>query len=40
MADREGQQVDTLPVQCYGWDYVNSVPVKILVDEDGKLEVA
>ena len=36
MAEKEGAQVDTLPVQLYGWDYVNGVPVKLLVDSDGK----
>ena len=39
MADREGQQVDTLPIQLYGWDAVNSKPIKILVTVDGKVEV-
>ena len=38
MADAEGKQVDTLPVQMYGWDYVNGVPIKILVNTDGELE--
>jgi hypothetical protein len=40
MAIREGEQIDTLPVQVYGWDYTNGVPVKIAVDADGKIEVA
>ena len=39
MADREGQQVDTLPIQLYGWDYDNNVIVPILVTVDGKIEV-
>jgi len=40
MADREGFQEDTLPVQIYGWDYVNNVPVKLLVNADGEVEIA
>ena len=39
MADKEGEQVDTLPIQAYGWDYDNDVIVPILVDSDGKIEV-
>ena len=39
MAKAEGQQVDTLPIQVYGWDYVNNVQVKILVNDDGEAEV-
>ena len=38
-AEREGQQIDTLPVQLYGWDYVNDVPVKVLVNTDGETEI-
>jgi hypothetical protein len=38
MANKEGQQLDTLPAQLYGWDYTNNVPVKLLVDADGKIE--
>ena len=34
MANTEGQQVDTLPIQLYGWDYTNGKPVKLLVDTD------
>lgn len=40
MATHEGQQVDTLPVQVYGWDYTNNVPVKLSVSTDGVIEVA
>lgn len=40
MANREGDQIDTLPVQLYGWDYVNNRPVKLLTDADGKVETA
>ncbi len=35
MANREGQQVDTLPSQQYGWD--GAVPVKILSDSSGNI---
>lgn len=40
MAENEGNQVDTLPIQLYGWDYTNNVPVKIAVTVDGKIEAA
>lgn len=40
MADKEGQQVDTLPIQIYGWDADNNAVVKIAVDADGKMELA
>lgn len=35
MANREGQQVDTLPAQQYGWD--GAAPVKINCDSSGNL---
>lgn len=38
MAEREGIQVDTFPIQLYGWDYDNNIPVRILVNSDGELE--
>jgi hypothetical protein len=38
MANQEGQQVDTLPVQMYGWDYVNNVSRPIVVNADGEIE--
>ena len=37
MAIREGQQVDTMPNQMYGWH--NGAPVRLAVDVDGKLSV-
>lgn len=39
MSEKEGKQVDTLPIQLYGWDYENNVPVKLLVNSDGETEV-
>jgi len=40
MADKEGAQIDTLPIQLYGWDYINAGPVKISVTTDGEIEVS
>jgi hypothetical protein len=38
MANFEGQQVDTLPVQLYGWNYDTNLPVKVKVDSYGQIE--
>ncbi len=35
MAHKEGQQIDTLPAQMYGWN--GSSPVKVLLDIDGNM---
>lgn len=40
MSNKEGAQIDTLPIQLYGWDYVNGIPVKIVVNSDGEIEVS
>lgn len=37
MANAEGQQIDTLPVQMYGW--AGGVPVKIAVGIDGSVAI-
>jgi len=39
MASKEGAQIDSMPIQLYGWNYATSQPVKVAVDSDGKLEV-
>ncbi len=35
MAHKEGQQIDTLPAQMYGWD--GSSPKRINADSSGKI---
>jgi hypothetical protein len=37
MTIREGTQLDTLPVQCYGWD--GTEPVKVFVSASGEVAV-
>lgn len=37
MASAEGQQIDTLPSQMYGWD--GTKPVKIVVGTDGSIAI-
>lgn len=40
MAEKEGAQVDTLPIQLYGWDYTANQPVKIAVNSSGEVEIS
>ena len=40
MANEQGAQIDTLPVQLYGWDYDNNRPVKMAVNSSGELEAS